>query len=299
MAAFGRRPRRAHNHAGEKQRVHNHYLKGTVCCGKKDASGDVCGARLIVSYSKSRGGRVYPYFCCLNRHQKRTECTFKAVLIPAVEEKIIEEYGRYELNAEERDALEIALRHELASLREATDTERKGLLKRQKQLIHEQEKLLHAHYAEAIPLDLVRREQTRIGKSLNHVNQRLADTDHEYVLIAANLKKALDLATNAQATYTVASDALRRRMNQALFIRIEVDEDSGVTVTLAPPFDDLLDPEKRKLITSTPKRTKTRKNEDGAQEAPGAAKTRPRRSRRGRVGLKEEVMVGAGGFEPP
>lgn len=283
---------------GEKQRVHNHYLKGTVCCGKKDANGVVCGARLIVSHAKSRGGLVYPYFVCLNRHQKRTACTFKAVLIPTVEEKIIEEYSRYELKPEERDELETMLVEELSSLREATDTERKGLLKKQKQLVHEQEKLLQAHYAEAIPLDLLQREQARISKSLSHINQQLAASDHEYALIAANLKAALDLATNAQATYIVASDALRRRLNQALFVRIEVDEDGDVTATLASPFDTLLNPETRKLVSDKARSGKTH-NENGAQEAPGAAKTRPRRPRRGRVGLKEPALVGAGGFEPP
>ncbi len=38
------------NHlAGEKQRVHHHYLKGSLFCG-------CCGARLIVNYARGRGG---------------------------------------------------------------------------------------------------------------------------------------------------------------------------------------------------------------------------------------------------
>ncbi len=56
------------NYAGEKQRIHPHYLKGSVFCGQ-------CGSRLIVSYAKNRWGSVYPYLICIGRQQKRTACT--------------------------------------------------------------------------------------------------------------------------------------------------------------------------------------------------------------------------------
>lgn len=52
---------------GEKQREHPHYLKSSVFCGK-------CGSRLIVTTPKNRHGTVYPYFVCIGRHQKRTNC---------------------------------------------------------------------------------------------------------------------------------------------------------------------------------------------------------------------------------
>ena len=42
----------ASNHVGEKRRIHNHYLKGSVFCGQ-------CGSRLVVSYNTNRWGTVY------------------------------------------------------------------------------------------------------------------------------------------------------------------------------------------------------------------------------------------------
>lgn len=39
----------ANNIAGDKQREHNHYLKGSVYCGS-------CGSRLIISHAKNRHG---------------------------------------------------------------------------------------------------------------------------------------------------------------------------------------------------------------------------------------------------
>ena len=36
-----------------------------------------CGSRLIVSHAKNRHGTVYPYFICVGRQQKRTDCRNK------------------------------------------------------------------------------------------------------------------------------------------------------------------------------------------------------------------------------
>ncbi len=52
---------------GEKERIHEHYLKSTVYCGK-------CGARLIIHNAKSRSGDRYPYFVCSAKHNKRNDC---------------------------------------------------------------------------------------------------------------------------------------------------------------------------------------------------------------------------------
>jgi len=56
----------AHNTAGEKDREHPHYLKGSIWCGE-------CGGRLVYSRNRGKGG-VYEYFVCLNRHAKRRAC---------------------------------------------------------------------------------------------------------------------------------------------------------------------------------------------------------------------------------
>ncbi|WP_392467028.1 recombinase family protein [Arsenicicoccus cauae] len=49
---------KAHDSSGEKQRVHQHYLKGSLFCGQ-------CGRRLSFTLAKGK----YPYFMCLGRHQ--------------------------------------------------------------------------------------------------------------------------------------------------------------------------------------------------------------------------------------
>ena len=63
----------AKNFAGEKDREHPHYLKGSIYCGQ-------CGSRLIVCHAKGRGG-TYPYFICIGRQRDKTSCKQRAIRI--------------------------------------------------------------------------------------------------------------------------------------------------------------------------------------------------------------------------
>ena len=293
----------AHNLAGDRPRTHNHYLKGTLYCGNFE-----CRSRLIITYARSRSGRRYPYFVCSGRHCKRTDCKFRAVLIDTVEKKVIEHYAVHELTPEERDALDQNLAEELASLGEQAAVERRKLLKRQRRLLDERAKLLQAHYADAIPLDLLKSEQGRIRDALTHIDQRLAATDYRHELVDAHLKAAPALVTDAQATYTAAPDAIRRQLNQAMFTRIYIDNDGDVRSELAEPFNILLGPEARQLAASAEPQDsdnpakpdwetcETSFNEEGAHDlvASASASRRPSRGR----GLNYESLVGRAGFEP-
>ncbi|MBC9943986.1 recombinase family protein [Leucobacter sp. cx-328] len=67
---------------GERSRKHDHYLKSSVVCGG-------CGSRLIVQHSRSGGnGEVYEYYSCGGRHNKRTNCNFRSIQIPHLEDLI-------------------------------------------------------------------------------------------------------------------------------------------------------------------------------------------------------------------
>ena len=86
----------ARNFAGEKQREHRHYLKGSVYCG-------ACGSRLVVSHAKNRHGTVYEYFICVGRQQKRTTCTQQAIRIDQTEDAVVAEYANIRLTADQAE----------------------------------------------------------------------------------------------------------------------------------------------------------------------------------------------------
>lgn len=107
------------------------------------------------------------------------------------------------------------------------------------QLADEQEKLLRTHYAGAVPLELLKREQDRITASLETI-QNWIDAHHgEYAFARANLDDSLTLLSNAADIYKTADDANRRLCNQALFKAIYIDEDNDVRVGYKTPYDGL------------------------------------------------------------
>ncbi len=220
---------------GEKQREHRHYLKSSVFCGS-------CGSRLIITNAKNRHGAIYPYFVCVGRHQKRTPCTRKALLISVVEDLIADYYATFKLDPKLRQDIKAALTDELQSARTKAEALHRELSNQRQQLTHERTRLLQAHYAGAVPLELLKSEQDRITGRLEIIESRLDATSAHFDTVQANLKSALDLASDCHRAYLQADDRTRRLLNQALFEALYIEED-GVRAALAEPFKTLLGPE--------------------------------------------------------
>ena len=62
-------------------------------------------------------------------------------------------------------------------------------------------------------------------------------------LIGPIMNKALALAENWAAAYRDAGPTIRRQMNQAIFKKIYVDDEGGVTSEFSEPFELLLSSE--------------------------------------------------------
>ena len=102
---------------------------------------------------------------------------------------------------------------------------------------------MQAHYADAIPLAVLKREQDRILGELDPVNRRLDAHHGEYTDARAHLDDALNLLGNCADIYARCDDANRRLCNQAFFTKVYVDEDDELRIENARPFEMLLDPE--------------------------------------------------------
>jgi site-specific DNA recombinase len=281
---------------GEKQRTHRHYLKSSLYCGQ-------CGSRLIVTNAKSRLGRIYPYFICIGRHQKRNNCTFKAVPIETVEQLVADEYARIQLAPQWRGAIETQLERDLIDHYRDAKNEQARLTKERARLMRQSTKLLEAHYEDTIPPELFEHEQARIKQELNRIDQRLSVTDDHQAQVATNLRRALDMASDCHAAYATAPNTERRLFNQAFFSAIYVDNDEHIRVELAAPFDVLL------TKTTTPTRPTSEKalarqwwtavlgsqQQDAHEANLVGVSTRPSEKV---VGLKHQVLVEPRGLEP-
>ncbi len=130
---------------------------------------------------------------------------------------------------------------EIDKLAETSKSELERLKAQKDKLERERKKLLQAHYADAIPLHLLKEEQERISKSLNKIVGQMAAYTDEYSQTIVNLDDALTLLEDCGKAYRLASDSERRCFNQALFKRILVYEDLKLDAEYAEPFDALLD----------------------------------------------------------
>jgi site-specific DNA recombinase len=226
----------AHNFAGEKQRLHNHYLKGSIFCGSVVHTGHKCGCRLIVCNAKSRSKQIYPYFICIGRQRNPRSCDQRAMRIERVDQAIVDFYRSVELAPDLRMAAEQMIMERIAELREGVGEERSRLVKQQKLALAQRAKLLEAHYADAIPLDLLRAEQARIGGEQDYIEMRLGSLELRFEVVERNLKAALGFTGDLYGAYGSAVPAIRRQMNQALFERILISDDGDITGELRAPF---------------------------------------------------------------
>jgi site-specific DNA recombinase len=274
----------ANNYAGEKHREHPHYLKGSIFCGS-------CGSRLLVNHAKSRSGAIYEYFVCLGRQRDPTSCKQRALLIEEVEEAVAAHYGTVQLPDSERKHIEEFVQEELTKMHSVAERERETQGRRIKRLRSEQKKLLDAHYAGAVPLDLLKSEQTRISAELLWAEGRLETVNRDFERVQDNLRRTLHLAGNCRAAYGDAGPEIRRLFNQAFFRRLLIDEDCGVTGELAEPFDTLLGDELRRVVANEASEA-FRRTVDEALNHRGADPDDP--DGKSRKGELELALVGPG-----
>ena len=210
--------------SGERERLHNHFLKSTVVCGQ-------CGSRLLVQNTKNGKGVLYPYFICARR-QRLHDCSFKAVLIEVVEAQMQEVYRQLHVSEADRQEIERYLLAELARIEGEKDRNVRSLTVRRTNLEDERRRLLQAHYAGAVPLELLKEEQDRLGRELAGIQRQLDAYQADAKLVRAHVEQALDLLEDCYRLYMAAPDHLRKQLNQVFFERVlvnpAVDEEGRV-----------------------------------------------------------------------
>jgi len=210
--------------SGERERMHNHFLKSTVVCGR-------CGSRLLAQNTKNGKGVLYPYFICARR-QRLHDCSFKAVLIEVVEAQMQELYRRLYVGEADRQEIERYLLAELARIEGEKDRTVRSLTVRRTNLEDERRRLLQAHYGGAVPLELLKEEQDRLGRELAGIQRQLDAYQADAKLVRAHVEQALDLLEDCYRLYMAAPDHLRKQLNQVFFERVlvnpAVDEDGRV-----------------------------------------------------------------------
>jgi site-specific DNA recombinase len=200
-------------HARERQRRHDHYLKGSVFCGRchKDLHTE---SRLIVTLANGHGGSYY-YFFCRGRHQGNG-CRQRFVPTADVEEAVEDFYRTIQLPPERIEKLRQSLQDELAGLRKRREQEARRLTIRVRQLEVAQDRLMEALYA-GLPMERFKTEQHRIAQETLEAKEALRGAQMDFDKFTHTIEKALAFSAGLYETYRRASEQVRRLINQSLF----------------------------------------------------------------------------------
>ncbi|MQA11596.1 MAG: hypothetical protein GEU98_24215 [Pseudonocardiaceae bacterium] len=240
-----------------------------------------CGSRLILTNAKSRRGVVYPYFICSGRHAKRTNCERKSMFVPDIEAAVEDYYRRVQIPAHVLTALRELVAAEFDRLHKVAKQESQAYKIERDALRDERHKLMQAHYAGAVPLDLLASEQDRLARRLAFLDAQINAGDIEYEQAKAHLDDCLALAGDMHAIYMSIDDSLRRIANQAFFDKLIIHDDDTINGEPGVPFNVFFNPDVQHLAV----RHQGRTAECGTQTGDV-------------VGLNNDLLVELTGFEP-
>ena len=218
---------KAHGSAGEKDRKHHHYLKGTLVCAR-------CGSRLTFVKARGKMGTIYPYFACISR-VARGACDLPYLSAEATEQRLAERYAQikvqqlattdpaaWEAHIEDvRAAVDVAI----AGMRHTNERTRRQQTARLAAIKTKQTKLLDAYLDETLPRQLVAEKQAALGAEQREAERIMALVDCHAHALESVLHELLDLARNLEASYAAGDHVTRRLINQNVFDQVIVDDD--------------------------------------------------------------------------
>lgn len=226
---------KAHNKAGERDRKHQHYLKGTVRCGH-------CDQRLTYSRNKGNGG-TYEYFVCAPGMKGDCEGGYRRA--ETIAGLIEDEYRRVKLSPAEHEQIVRTIEQRLATLAATSKQELARCAGVLDGLKEQEKKLLRKHYQDEVSDELFHEEAERIKREradAQAIVDRLSLRHGELRQFVALTLKLVNY--DLHDLYLRASPSIRRLMNQAVFAAVWIETaDEQVVYTrskLASPFSDVM-----------------------------------------------------------
>jgi hypothetical protein len=222
---------------GDRDRKHNHYLRGSIFCERCRKAGRT--NRLYFNLSTGRTGDRYGYVVCRGRQKK--VCDLPPIPVEQVEDAIQRHHANLEASNEFTEALSVALDETLADLHGVTTHLQQQLHKQLGKLASAEDNLINLA-AEGVAASKIRVRLNKIEVERHDIEERLKDTGAELSVGSDILRAAVRLLQDPVHFYEVAPDSIRRRLNQTYFEAFYINEHGEVDhAVLRSPFDDIHD----------------------------------------------------------
>ena len=217
--------------AGEKQRKHPHYLKGSLFCGQ-------CGERISFMRVRGNGGQ-YDYLYCLGRHSGRTECSLRFIPVDEAERAVEDFCHTVRFPEHIVDRVREDLMAKIAEQRSLAAPEVTAAKRRITELVTERKRLARGVVVGSVPDDLAKHEYMRIDREREEAERVLATAQGVAGNIERVLAKALDLLGRVDEVYAGSGPQMRRLANQFFFERLLIDRGEVVGAELREPWATL------------------------------------------------------------
>lgn len=212
---------------------HAHHLKGLLRCKR-------CGAKLCFTAANGNGG-TYEYFYCGGR-QRRNGCDLPHLHNDAVEAQIVQQHYDNRLPEERATELEALFKEQSELLGQAANHEADRQRRQLDKIERQRDKLLQAHYADAITINHLKKEQRRLTTQeiqAQTLLERAQAAAHDPTTI---ITRALAFVTSPASTYRDAPNQARRELNLSWFECFRIDTHKCEAI-LNPALALLLDPQ--------------------------------------------------------
>ena len=244
----------AERNAGTRERVHDHYLKGTIWCAR-------CRRRLILRPSTSKTGQRYFYYICRG---VQGDCDLPALPLHKVEHAVTEHYSQISVHRKHREALENLALSAADDSKESTAKLRASLRAQLTELDRQEDRLLDLIGDPDWPQEKIKARMQQVRESKQRITHQLDATVDDLEPGRAVLLAALELLDRPRDLYDTATDEARKMLNKAIFTRLYLDstdrQPTATTATLSEPFASLVD------ATRAPDGTKTPQTITAAEE---------------------------------
>jgi site-specific DNA recombinase len=221
--------------AGTRERVHDHYLKGTIFCAR-------CRRRLILRPSTSKTGRLYFYYIC--RGVQEGDCDLPALPLHKVEHAVAQHYSHISISEQHRKTLENIAVSATDDSKETTAKLRASLRAQLTALDRQEDRYLDLIGDPDWPQNKIKTRIQEIRENKQRITHQLEATTDDLEPGRAVLLTALELLDRPRDLYNTATDDARKMLNKAIFTRLYLDstdrQPTTTTATLSEPFASLV-----------------------------------------------------------
>jgi site-specific DNA recombinase len=233
--------------AGIRERVHDHYLKGTIWCAR-------CRRRLILRPSTSKTGRRYFYYIC--RGVQEADCDLPALPLHKVEHAVTEHYNRISISQRHRETLKNLAASAADDSKDTTAKLRASLREQLTELDRQEDRFLDLIGDPEWPQDKIKARMQKVRESKHRITHQLEGTIDDLEPGRAVLNTALELLDRPRDLYDAATDEARKMLNKAIFTRLYLDstdrQPTATAAMLSEPFASLVHATRTTNGTKTP-----------------------------------------------